>query len=72
MEAFEIKIRPIIIKEGPSKKVKIFLYIKCITFLLPLKANYKIQGAKIQYDIYFLCLRLRDTTFKAEHEQKVL
>ena len=36
------------------------------------KANYKIQGAKLQYDIYALCLRLRDTTFRAEHEEKVL
>ena len=35
------------------------------------KANYKIQGAKLQYDIYALCLRLRDTTFRAEHEEKV-
>ena len=35
------------------------------------QANYKIQGAKLQYDIYALCLRLRDTTFRAEHEEKV-
>ena len=36
-----------------------------------LQANYKIQGAKLQYDIYALCLRLRDNTFRAEHEEKV-
>ena len=35
------------------------------------KNNYKIQGAKLQYDIYALLLRLRDTTFRAEHEEKV-
>ena len=36
-----------------------------------MQANYKIQGAKLQYDIYALCLRLRDNTFRAEHEEKV-
>ena len=40
-------------------------------FNIPPQANYKIQGGKIQYDIYALCLRLRDTTFRAEHEEKV-
>ena len=35
------------------------------------KANLKIQGAKIHYDIYALRLWLRDTTFRVEHEEKV-
>ena len=48
--------------------VHLYIYSNSSTHL---QANYKIQGAKIQYDIYALCLRLRDTTFRAEHEEKV-
>jgi len=53
MESFEIKMKPIIIKDGPSKK-----------------ANFKIQAAKLQYEIYSLSQRLRYTTFRAENEEK--
>ena len=70
MEAFEIKMKPIIIKEGPSRKVK-NIFSQHSTKGPKFQANFKIQGAKIQYDIYALCLRLRDTTFRAEHEEKV-
>jgi len=53
MESFEIKMKPIIIRDGPSKK-----------------ANWKIQAAKLQYEIYSLSQRLRYTTFRAENEEK--
>merc|ERR1712098_973082 len=53
MESFEVKMKPIIIRDGPSKK-----------------ANYKIQAAKIQYDIYSLSQRLRYTIMRTENEEK--
>merc|ERR1719361_519371 len=54
MESFEIQLKPIIIRDGPSKK-----------------ANYKIQAAKIQYDIYSLLQRLRVNKMRSEHEEKM-
>ncbi|XP_059090636.1 uncharacterized protein LOC131886355 isoform X2 [Tigriopus californicus] len=53
IQAFEIKMQPIIIRDGPSKK-----------------ANYKIQAARLHYDIYALTQRLRHTTMRAEHEEQ--
>ena len=35
------------------------------------KANFKIQAAKLAYEIYSLTQRLRYTTFRAENEEKV-
>ena len=35
------------------------------------KANFKIQAAKLQYEIYSLTQRLRYTNFRAENEEKV-
>ena len=35
------------------------------------QANYKIQAAKIQYDIYSLLQRLRVNKMRSEHEEKV-
>lgn len=54
MESFEIQMKPIIIRDGPSKK-----------------ANYKIQAAKVQYDIYSLLQRLRVNKMRSEHEEKM-
>jgi len=54
MESFEIQMKPIIIRDGPSKK-----------------ANYKIQAAKVQYDIYALLQRLRVNKMRSEHEEKL-
>ena len=54
MESFEIKMKPIIIRDGPSRK-----------------ANFKIQAAKLAYEIYSLSQRLRYTTFRTENEEKV-
>ena len=54
MESFEVKMKPIIIRDGPSRK-----------------ANFKIQAAKLQYEIYSLTQRLRYTNFRAENEEKV-
>ena len=72
MEAFEIKMKPIVVNEEPSRKVTFIPWdVDSVVFNISPQANYKIQGAKIQYDIYALCLRLRDTTFRAEHEEKV-
>lgn len=53
MESFEVKMKPIIIRDGPSRK-----------------ANFKIQAAKLQYEIYSLTQRLRYTNFRAENEEK--
>jgi len=53
MDSFEIKMKPIIIRDGPSKK-----------------ANWKIQAAKLAYEIYSLTQRLRYTSFRAENEEK--
>merc|ERR1712029_528857 len=53
MDSFEIKMKPIIIRDGPSKK-----------------ANWKIQAAKLAYEIYSLTQRLRYTTFRSENEEK--
>jgi len=53
MEAFENKMKPIIIKDGPSRK-----------------ANYKINAAKLYYEIYSLSQRLRLTTIRVEHEEE--
>ena len=36
-----------------------------------LQANYKIQAARLHYDIYALTQRLRHTTMRAEHEEQV-
>ena len=35
------------------------------------QANYKIQAARLHYDIYALTQRLRHTTMRAEHESQV-
>ena len=35
------------------------------------QANYKIQAARLHYEIYALTQRLRLTTIRAEHEQAV-
>ncbi len=40
-------------------------------FFLCLQANYKIQAARLHYDIYALTQRLRHTTMRAEHEEQV-
>merc|ERR1740123_1229521 len=53
MESYEIKMKPIIIRDGPYKK-----------------ANWKIQAAKLAYEIYSLTQRLRYTNFRAENEEK--
>ena len=37
----------------------------------PSQANYKIQAAKVQYDIYSLLQRLRVNKMRSEHEEKV-
>jgi hypothetical protein len=37
-----------------------------------LQANYKIQAARLHYDIYALTQRLRLMTMRAEHEEQVL
>ena len=66
-----MKMKPIIIKDGPSKKVrerKRKTDKKLIKFI---QANFKIQGARITYDIYSMMLLLRDITFRSEHEEKV-
>ena len=36
------------------------------------QGNFKIQGARVTYDIYSMMLLLRDTTFRAEREGKVM
>ena len=36
-----------------------------------MQANFKIQAAKLAYEIYSLTQRLRYTTFRAENEEKV-
>lgn len=41
-----------------------------LTLSLP-QANYKIQAARLHYDIYALTQRLRHTTMRAEHEEQV-
>ena len=40
-------------------------------FITNLQANYKIQAAKVQYDIYSLLQRLRVNKMRSEHEEKV-
>ena len=35
------------------------------------QGNFKIQGARVTYDIYSMMLLLRDTTFRCEREEKV-
>ena len=35
------------------------------------QANWKIQAAKLAYEIYSLSQRLRYTTFRSENEEKV-
>ena len=65
-----MKMKPIIIKDGPSKKVRENKtnQIKSVKFF---QANFKIQGARVTYDIYSMMLLLRDITFRSEHEEKV-
>ena len=41
-------------------------------FQLIFQGNFKIQGARVTYDIYSMMLLLRDTTFRAEREGKVM
>ena len=73
MESFEIKMKPIIIRDGPSKKVIHFLkWFNLMTLQFHLKANGKIQAAKLAYEIYSLSQRLRYTTFRSENEEKVM
>ena len=80
MEAFEIQFKPIIIRDGPSKKVR-RKFVKAIfdgkvkifeNFQTIFQGNFKIQGARVTYDIYSMMLLLRDTTFRAEREGKVM
>ena len=77
MESFEIKMKPIIIRDGPSRKVvKIMLpnselYSTEANLLWIFQANFKIQAAKLAYEIYSMTQRLRYTTFRAENEEKV-
>ncbi len=73
MEAFETKMKPIIIKDGPSRKVTTLISIKISSahFLLPPQANFKISAAKLYYEIYSLSQRLRLTTIRVEHEESV-
>ena len=62
-----------------SSKCKIKLYPSCIlepnveisAMLLVSQGNFKIQGARVTYDIYSMMLLLRDTTFRCETEEKV-
>ena len=81
MESFETKMKPIIIKEGPSKKVFCFLVIHddiemfmCVfiyKFEKLFQANWKIAAAKLHYEIYALTQRLRLTTIRVEYEEAV-
>ena len=41
-------------------------------FQMIFQGNFKIQGARVTYDIYSMMLLLRDTTFRAEREGKVM
>ena len=73
MESFEIKMKPIIIRDGPSRKVvEMNLPNSESNFFLSIfQANFKIQAAKLAYEIYSMTQRLRYTTFRAENEEKV-
>ena len=86
MESFETKMKPIIIKEGPSKKVlsAFFKFYKlnilnCThvnlrfvnAVIFNFQANYKIAAAKLHYEIYALTQRLRLTTIRVEYEEAV-
>ena len=72
MDSFEIKMKPIIIRDGPSKKVMIIDFFQVIDlFDFNPQANWKIQAAKLAYEIYSLTQRLRYTSFRAENEEKV-
>ena len=41
-------------------------------FQMIFQGNFKIQGARVTYDIYSMMLLLRETTFRAEREGKVM
>ena len=77
MESFEIKMKPIIIRDGPSRKVVEMNLpnsesnLAVLIFLSIFQANFKIQAAKLAYEIYSMTQRLRYTTFRAENEEKV-
>ena len=43
-------------------------YLMCV---LSFQANYKINAAKLYYEIYSLSQRLRLTTIRVEHEEEV-
>ena len=63
-------MKPIIIRDGPSKKVMIIAQEFDLFEFNP-QANWKIQAAKLAYEIYSLTQRLRYTSFRAENEEKV-
>ncbi len=42
-----------------------------VYYLFPLQANYKIQAARLHYEIYALTQRLRHANMRAEHEEQV-
>ena len=45
--------------------------VEISAMLLVTQGNFKIQGARVTYDIYSMMLLLRDTTFRCEREEKV-
>ena len=42
-----------------------------IILTFPIQANYKINAARLHYDIYALTQRLRHTTMRSEFEEQV-
>ena len=51
--------------------IVIIIIITTIIIIILLQANFKIQAAKIQYDVYSLLQRLRVNKMRSEHEEKV-
>lgn len=82
IDMFETKMKPIIIKDGPSRKVRARRSVPFLPWapvhpsfvderFCVFQANYKIAAARLHYEIYSLTQRLRLTTIRVEYEESV-